>query len=173
MRFADISVRPSSFQQFSGPTLPTKTWSDEMDAAPSPTGTASILSHLFLKPESPPEKETLVMNNKANVLHARQAAEENRKQLLRDIASNIEQLCIALSMSYPNLVEIQESNVRTTEQSASDANIDPAFTTSPTTSTQPNETDAAHSITKPAIVSSSYFPKSSANRATRMIQATR
>lgn len=112
------------------------------------------------------------MNNKANVLHARQAAEENRKQLLRDIASNIEQLCIALSMSYPNLVEIQESNVRTTEQSASDANIDPAFTTSPTTSTQPNETDAAHSITKPAIVSSSYFPKSSANRATRMIQAT-
>ena len=144
-----------------------------MDAAPSPTGTASISSHLFLKPESPPEKETLVMNNKANVLHARQAAEENRKQLLRDIASNIEQLCIALSTSYPNLVEIQESNVRPAEQSASNANIDPVFTTSPTTSTQPKQTAAAHSITKPTIVSPCYSPKSLASKATRMIQATR
>jgi len=65
------------------------------------------------------------MNNKVNVLCAQQSAEENRKQLLRDIVSNIEQLCIALSMSYPNLVEIQESKVHTAEQSTSDANIDP------------------------------------------------
>lgn len=113
------------------------------------------------------------MNNKANVLYAPQAAEENRKQLLRDITSNIEQLCIALSMSYPNLVDIQESNVRTTEQSASDANIAPVLTTSPATSTQPNETAAAHFITKPAIVSSCYFPKSLESKATRMVQATR
>ena len=44
-----VSVNTLWFQQVFGPALPTTTQPGEMDAAPSPTGSASVSSRFFPK----------------------------------------------------------------------------------------------------------------------------
>jgi hypothetical protein len=112
------------------------------------------------------------MNNNSNPLMKDQilvqtpTAEQNRKQLLRSLTSNIEQLCLALSMVSPQLVEIHKTD---------GCNATPSFDTTwfqkisgPTlpTTTNLGETTAAPSPSGAAVVSSRFFPKYSAGKHT-------
>ncbi len=117
--FASQRINTASFQNFSGPTLPitTTTQPGETAADLPPTGAAAVSSRFSPNPESPVAKETLIMDNKDNVLFSWQTAEENRKQLLKELAANIEQLCLALSTVSPHLVEIHKTNDCNAKQS--------------------------------------------------------
>lgn len=111
------------------------------------------------------------MDNKDNALLARQTTGADRKQLLRELSSNIEQLCLSLSMVSPHLVEIHKADSR---------NATPTFDTTwfrkvsgPTQpTTQPGETAAAPSPSGSAVVSSRFFPSHSASKHTRANNTT-
>lgn len=101
-------VNAASPPEISVPTLPTTTQPVETAAA-LPLRRAAAASSCFLPDlESAGVMESLGMDNKHDVIFSKQTAEENRKQLLKELTANIEQLCLALSIGSPNVVELQE-----------------------------------------------------------------
>ena len=113
------------------------------------------------------------MDNKDNILFQWPTAEQNRKELLRSLTSNIEQLCLALSMGSPSLVELQETNARSPDQSADMTWFQKVSRPTPPTTTTPGETAAAPSSTGAAAVSSRFLPKPLADEHAHTIYATR
>ena len=104
------------------------------------------------------------MDNKDNILFQWPTAEQNRKELLRSLTSNIEQLCLALSMGSPNLVELQETNGRSPDESADMTWFQKISGPTLPTTTQAGETAAAPSPTGSAAVSSRYYSQAFGGR---------
>ena len=91
-------------------------------------------------------------------------AEQNRKELLRSLTSNIEQLCLALSMDSPYLVELRETKGRNAEPSADMTWFQKISGPTLPTTTQAGETAAAPSPTGSAAVSSRYYSQAFGGR---------
>jgi hypothetical protein len=99
-------------------------------------------------------------------------AELSRKELLRSLNSNIEQLCLALSMVSPQLVEIHKTNDCNAKQSFDTTWFKKFSGPTLTPTTQPGETTAAPSPTGSAVVSSRFLPKRLAGEHTRANHTT-
>ena len=112
------------------------------------------------------------MDNKDNILFTWQTAEENRKQLLKELAANIEQLCLALSTVSPKLVEIHKTDGCNATQSFDTTWFQKISRPTPTTTTKPRETTATPSHTGVAVVSSRFIPKYLASGHTRANHTT-